>query len=425
MKNIRKTIAFIFAAVLLGGILPGCTDKKKGGQNTTVTENNKVIINFWEQDAPNAQKILDKLIADFQKENEGIVVKRTHVESEDMKKNYTSASLGKNGPDLVLGPKDNLTSFINGKLIVPAVDIVGEDFFKMLDLVSLDIAEYNGKQYMIPDRQGNELMLIYNKKIVAQPPKTFEELVSLSKKLQEDKKVQYGLAINEAEPLFTIPFLSVFGGKVLDNLNVDKPRITLDTNAVKEWMVFMKGLYDDGIIPKDTNYDSANNLFKEGKAAFIINGSWSFDEYKKANIDFGTTTIPSISGKYPAPYASVKGYTISANVAGDKDKKSAIIKFLTYMNSKDTQLKLAEVHSELPTNVEAIKDVKIENNQLLVNQKDQLSKSISMPVANEMSAVWTGIKEIQQEVFKGRIKPEEAPSKMQKKAEEEIKKLVQ
>lgn len=423
MKNIKKTIAFICTLAVTAGIMTGCGDKNKVDADQSAAGNKAINISFWEQDDPNAQKVLDKLIAEFQKENTDIVIKRTHVEAEDMKKNYTAASLGKSGPDIVLGANDNLASFVEKNLIVPAVDIVGEEFFKRLNQDSLTAARYNGKQYMIPDRQGNEVMLIYNKKIAAKAPGTFEELVNISKKLQTENKVQYGLALTGEDPLFTLPFLSIFGGAIYDEINVSKAKVTLNTVEVEDWMEFIKGVQSEGIIPKEASYDSANNLFKEGKTAFIINGPWSFSEYKKANLDFGIAVIPSVNGKFPTPYSSVKGYTVSANVAGDKDKKEAVIKFLTHMNGKEAQLKMAEAHNEFPTNLEAINDGRIQNNPLIANQKEQLSKSIPMPIAKETSAVWGAIKEIQQDYLRGWIKLEEVPSKMQKKAEEGIKKL--
>jgi arabinogalactan oligomer / maltooligosaccharide transport system substrate-binding protein len=425
MKNIKRVVALACTLALTGGIFAGCakkTTEQPAGEQPAAT-NKPVTIAFWEQDDPNAQKVLDELIKEFQGKHNHITVKRTHQETEDLRKNYTSASLGKTGPDIVLGPNDNLGVFVPGGLVVPASDIMGDDFFKTLDQNSLAAAKYNGKQYMIPDRNGNELILIYNKKLVPEAPKTFEELIEISKKLQAEKKVQYGLVFNIVEPFFTIPFLGAFGGKVFDDVNAAKPQVTLDTPAVKEWMTFLKNLHNEKVIPKEADYDVAHNLFKEEKAAFIINGPWSFGDYQQAKMDFGIATIPTINGKYPAPYSAVKGYTISASVANDKDKKEAVKLFLAFLNSKEAQLKMVDAHNQMPTNVEAIKDGKIQNNPLIAGQKDQLDKATPMPIITQMRAVWDGIKPIQQEVFAGKTKPEEAGAKMQKKAEEGIKAL--
>jgi arabinogalactan oligomer/maltooligosaccharide transport system substrate-binding protein len=429
VKSIKKVVAFLAVLALSVGLLAGCGKKEEqtstttNTTNTTSTEPSKPVeIAFWEQDDANLQKVFDELIAEFEKQNPNIKVKRSHFETEDLRKNFTSASLGTTGPDIVLGPNDNLGVFVPGNLIQPLEDIMGADFFSKFDPKALEAAKFAGKQYMLPDRNGNELILAYNKKLVPQAPKTFEELIEISKKLQAEKKVQYGLVFNEVEPFFTIPFLGAFGGKVFDDVNSENPKPTLNTEEVKNWMIFIKKLHTDKVIPKEADYDVANNLFKEGKAAFIINGPWGFGDYSKAGIDFGIAPIPTVNGKYPAPYSAVKGYCVSAGVT-DPDKKAAVKKFLEFVNTKDSQLKLAEQHKQLPTNLEALQDPKVTQDPLILAQKEQLDKCVPMPIITQMRAIWDAIKPVQQEVFAGKTKPEDAPAKMQQKAEEGIKAL--
>ena len=186
----------------------------------TVVETAKpVTISFWEQDDATAQKILDGLITEFQAANPTITVKRTHYETEELRKNYTTASLGTTGPDIVLGPNDNLGVFVPGSLVQPIDTILGAEFMATIDPLALDAAKFQGKQYMLPDRNGNEVLVAYNKKLVPTPPKTFEELEAMGLKLKKDGKVEYGLVFNEVEPFFSIRFLGAFGGKVFDDVN--------------------------------------------------------------------------------------------------------------------------------------------------------------------------------------------------------------
>ncbi len=96
-----------------------------------------------------------------------------------------------------------------------------------VDPQALDAAKFLGKQYMLPDRNGNEVLVAYNKKLVPTPPKTFEELEKMGLQLKTDKKVEYGLVFNEVEPFFSIPFLGAFDGKVFDDVNAASPKPTL------------------------------------------------------------------------------------------------------------------------------------------------------------------------------------------------------
>lgn len=420
MKNTKRVVALACTVILAAGVLAGCG--KKDDASTTTGDSKKVTINFWEQDDANAQKTLDGLIKDFQDKNPNITVKRTHYETEDLRKNYTSASLGTTGPDVVLGPNDNIGVFVTGSLIQPVDEVIGADALKNYDSKALEAAKYQGKQYMLPDRNGNELLLMYNKKLVPEAPKTFEELIETSKKLQADKKVQYGLVFNEVEPFFSIPFLAAFGGSSFDDVNSKTPKPTLNTQAVKDWMSFILKLKTDGIIPKEADGTVADSLFKDGKVAFVINGPWGFADYQKAGIDFGIMPIPTVNGKSPAPLSAVKGYTVSASVK-DKDKKDAVKKFLEFVNTKEAQLKMVDAHKQIPTNLEAMKDDKITKDPLILGQKDALDKAVPMPIIPQMRAIWDAMKPVQQEVLSGKTKPEDSAAKMQKTAEDGIKAL--
>lgn len=420
MKNVKRIVALACTVALSTGLLAGCGSKTDTSDKAKT--DTKVELAFWDQDDANAQKVLDGLIKDFQTKNPNITVKRTHYETEDLRKNFTSAAVSGKGPDVVLGPNDNLGVFVPGNLVQPATDIMGEDFFKTLDPTSLKGAQYDGKQYMIPDRNGNEILLTYNKKLVPEAPKTFEDLEKLGLQLKKDGKVEYGLVFNEVEPFFSIPYLKAFGGEVFDNANSSSPKATLKTQAVTDWMTFMKKIHDEGLIPKEADATVATNLFKQGKAAFIIDGPWGFADYQKANIDFGIAAIPSINGTNPAPYSAVKGYVVSASVK-DQAKKDAVKKFLEFVNSKDAQLKMVDAHQQLPTNLEAMKDSKVTGNPLISGQKDPLAKAIPMPIVPQMRAIWDAIKPVQQEVLSNKTTPADAGAKMQQKAEEGIKAL--
>ena len=425
MKKVKVMIAMAMISTLVAGSMAGCAKKTAVTPEktpTTVESTKPVSLALWEQDDPNAQKILDGLIKDFTTANPKITVKRTHFETEDLRKNYTTASLGSTGPDIVLGPNDNLGIFVPGSLVQPIDTILGTEFMATIDPKALDAAKFSGKQYMLPDRNGNELLIAYNKKLVPTPPKTFEELEAMGLQLKKDKKVEYGLVFNEVEPFFSIGFLGAFGGKVFDDVNATSPKPTLNTPAVAQWMTFMKKIHTEGLIPKEADGTVADNLFKGGKAAFEINGPWGFGDYTKAGIDFGIMPIPTINGKSPAPYSAVKGYTVSAGVT-DVDKIAAVKKFLIFVNSKDAQLKMVDAHQQTPTNLEAMKDVKITGNVLIAGQKDQLALTLPMPIITQMRAIWDAIKPVQQDVLSGKTKPEAAGAIMQKKAEDGIKAL--
>lgn len=414
MNCFKKTLAVVAVMLVSFALISGC---KKGIDGNASIE-------FWEQDGADQQAVLDELIAEFQKKYPNIAVKRVHHETEELRKNFTSAAIGGQGPDVVLGPNDNLGVFVPGNLIVPATEVMGDDFFKDFDGAALEASRYNGIQYMVPDRNGNELCLLYNKKLVQKAPKTWDEMIQMAEKLKKEGKVQYAVTFNQTEPFFTIPMLGAFGGKVFDDAFSSKAKPTLNTPEVKEWFIWLKKIHSEGQIPKEADYDVSSNLFQEGKVAFLINGPWSFVNYIESySMDIGLAAIPQVNGKWPMPYTAVKGYTVSRTAVADPKKKEASRLFIEWVTNQDSQIRMMDTHKQLPTLKSALKDKAVTDDPMIAGQKDSLQHGTPMPVITQMRAVWDAIKPVQQELFSGKIKPEDAPAKMQKRAEDGIKAL--
>ena len=86
-----------------------------------------------------------------------------------------------------------------------------------------------------------------------------------------------------------------------------------------------------------TEYEIANAMFLNGEAAMIINGDWSWGDYKDV-VEFGIAPLPKVSstGLWPSPMVSTKGYSININTIGEKLLKTKSV--LTYLTSPEVQL---------------------------------------------------------------------------------------
>jgi maltose-binding protein MalE len=191
---------------------------------------------------------------------------------------------------------------------------------------------------------------------------------------------------------------------------------------MKNMLTWLVSLKTDEVMPKECDYNQAESMFKQGKAAFIENGPWSFGDYAKAigMANVGITALPSIAGKYPAVYAASKGYTISKSVLKDAAKKAAVAKFVAFMTSGASQVKMVAVHNQAPTILTAAKDPKVLANKFVAAQLFPLSKSITQPIIPQMRGIWDSVKSVQQLVFAGKVTPAAAGAQMQKAAEDAI-----
>ena len=413
-KNWSKLLALLVIAGLLASVLAGCT-KKADNKPAEPEKPKQVEIVLWEQDEA-ADKVFDPRIQDFMKDNPNIKVTRVHYETEALRSNFQTAARGGQGPNIVYGPDDNIGVFATAGIIQPLDSFFSGDFLGSLNPIALDGNKLNGKLWGIPDRIGNHLTLVYNKKLVPKPPVDTEELLTFGKDFAAKNPGKYALVFNQTEPFWLVPWLGGFGGKVFN----EKNEPTLDTKAMVDSLTYVAKLKKEGVIPKESDYDAAEALFKEGKAAMIINGPWSWSGYSQKGVDIGLTRIPQVKGGgWPAPYTATKSYFISNNVK-DAAVKDAVKKFVEYMNSEKVQTELAKIHKQEPTNKKAAQSDVIKNDPIMKDSSYQLQVGTPMPIIPQMRAVWDAMKPQWQLVLSNKLDPAAAAKKMQEDAVKKI-----
>lgn len=372
---------------------------------------------------PEEKSILQKQINDFEKLNPGIKVTQLYKETEEMRSGFIVAAIGGQGPDLIYGPSDQVGPFAEMNIIKQLDTIFAKDYIDSFNENAL--IRIDGKLWQLADKLGNHLTLVYNKKLISTPPKTDLELIeigkALTKDLNNDGKIdQYGLVWNYTEPYFFIPFLTGYGGWVIDSLN----NPTLNTPQILKALQFIRDLRDKHkIIPNEADYDIADILFKEGKAAMIINGDWSWSSYGNTGIDYGISVLPIISetGLHAKPMVAPKGFSINQNV---DDEKIVIVKnLLEFLLSDENQLATALEVKTYPSKKNLYSNEKLLADPILSNSQEQIRNGVPLPIVTEMRAIWDAMRPSYQAVLGGAMTSEAAAKKMQTDAELKIKEL--
>ncbi|MBI4811777.1 MAG: extracellular solute-binding protein [Ignavibacteriales bacterium] len=336
-----------------------------------------------------------------------------YKETEELRSGFIIAAIAKQGPDLVYGPSDQVGPFQVMNIIKSLDDILPKSYLDSLNPKALTY--FKAHLYQIADKLGNHLTLVYNKKLLLYPPQTDLELVEVGRKLTVDKdgdgKIdQYGLVWNYTEPFFFIPFMTGFGGWVMD----EDGRPTLDNQGVIGGLNFIKDLRDTyNIIPMEADYNIADALFKDGKAAMIINGDWSWAGYRKAGIDIGISPLPKIvkTGLYCAPMVSPKGFSVNINVP--EEKMNLVLDVLMFLLSPENQLENAKQLNTMPTWKTLYDNPFISSNEILKNSQIQIDRGRPMPVVPELRAIWDAMRPSYQAVLGGVKTPEQAAKDMQ------------
>ncbi|WP_373998410.1 extracellular solute-binding protein [Bdellovibrio bacteriovorus] len=378
-------------------------------------------VQLWHQMIYGHRVVLSDALREFEKENPGIVVQETYRETEELRSSYQAAAMGGSGPELVFGPSDQIGPFATMNIIRPLDEVLEPDYFKQFDPLAIPV--YRDKHYMIGGAVGNHLMLIYNKKLISKPPQNSDELIAIGKEhtkdLNGDGKIdRYGLVFNYTEPFFFAPFIPAFGEAFM----TDDAKPNLNTPALRKTFEFILQLRDKyKIIPKECDYETANALFKQGKAAMLINGDWSWGDYKDAGMDFGIARIPMISEtkKWPSPLVGTAGYSLNVNMQTPEHEEAAL-KLLRYLTSERVQLMFMERVGVLPSNLSLRDNPVVKNNPLLEVSSEIMEVGTPMPVVPEIRGVWDSLRIQYQKLLANSLTPDQAAEGAQKLAEAQI-----
>ncbi len=385
-------------------VVAGCAPKKAAtGAKTLVV---------WSQMDPQERSRFERNIAAYQAAHPGVTIQNVPYDTENLRQTFQTAAAGGGGPTIIFGPSDQVGPLSLLELIQPLDQTMPKGFFDRFIPQALDTL--NGHVWQAPDQIGNHLMLVYNKKLVPTPPTTSAEFVAIAKKLTKDGA--YGFAMETTEPYWLAPFLAGFGGWVMDAQH----HPTLDTPAMRQALAYLADLKNrQGIMPRESNYQNAHTLFQEGKSAMIINGPWSWADYRKAGIDIGIEPLWALPGGGRAtPMTASKGYSINVNCP--KDLLPTAIDFVDYCTSAPAELLAADTLGTLPSNQEAWNSPVIRNDAILQASQRGIELGRRMPVVPEMRVIWDVMRPGLQAVMNGSKTPDAAAKEMQAAAEQQI-----
>jgi len=404
----------LLLAVVLSGA--GCGGGGGNGEGQAIT--------LWEQMDPAERDILAERVRLYEQEHPGVRIEVAHYNTEDVRTQFQTAALGGGGPDLVFGPSDQVGPFSVMGLIHPIDGVLAPEELAQFRADAFDTLD--GHLWSLPDQLGNHLTLLYNQDLIASPPATLAAFLAAARNATSDENgdgvpERYGLVFDVTEPFWLIPFLTGYGGWVMDASG----QPTLDSPAMVRALEFIRSLRTGGFMPAECDYELSDTMFKEGRAAMILNGPWSWSAYGKAGIRFGITRIPQIeeTGRWPAPMVSSKGYSVNRRATGRQlDGVLALLRFLT---SPESQIEFSARMGTLPTRREAYADPRIANDPVLRASLAQAEVGRRMPIAPEMRAVWDAMRPGVQSVWNGNLAPAEAARLMQQQAVTKIAEMKQ
>ncbi|WP_191562353.1 extracellular solute-binding protein [Metabacillus idriensis] len=418
----KKALSLLFVLMLILGALAACgpkdeestasTDGEKGSEDAAKPE--KLVV--WED--KDKSKWLEKVAADFEKEH-GIKVEVKEVEmATKMRDQLRLDGPAGTGPDIVTLPHDQIGQIaIEGHLAELKVD---EKVTKLFSESSISAQTYDGKLYGLP-KSSETPILIYNKDLLSEAPKTMDELHKFASDFTEDGK--YGFLALWDNYYFAHGIIGGMGGYVFkDNDGTLDPKdLGLNNEGAVKGTEYIQKWYDEKLFPNgiigENGGSALDGLFNEGKVAAVMNGPWAFQPYKDAGINIGMTALPTLpNGEKVKTFMGVKGYHVSAY----SENQEWATKLVEFMTTDENSKYRFEQTSEVPTNIALLEDPAIADNEGAKAVAEQSQYAVPMPNIPEMGEVWAPMADALQTVVTGKQEPKAAVDGAVKQIEQNI-----
>jgi multiple sugar transport system substrate-binding protein len=311
----------------------------------------------------------DLMIKDFEKQNPDIRIQIIEApNATDLTENlYTSAFiLGDSPYDLVYMDVIWTSKFAAAGWLMDLSDRVTDKDLKVFLDKDVEAGRYKSKLYRIPLR-SDAGMLYYRKDLLeqvgAKPPETFEELVKISKQLQEKKATRWGYVWQGAQyeglPAMFVEILQGFGGFWV---NPDTNEVGLDKPEAIQAVEFLRSVIAQGISPPGvTTYreEDTRRLFVSGETAFLRNWPYVWpsanDKASKIKDKVGIKPMVHAAGKTSGACLGGWGLGISKTSKHPEQAWKAI----QYFSSKEPQRRYTLETGSISSRRDLFEDSKI------------------------------------------------------------------
>ena len=402
-------------ALLLVALATGCA-----GTAGPPPPGEPVTVRIWHQKDAAERAFLEEWAAAYNARQDSVRVETLYKETEELRNHYVFAAIGGKGPDLIFGPADNVGTLGITETVRPLDGLVPQRFLDGFDEDGL--VRYEGRIYGLADQIGNHLTFVYNPALLTEPPETLEELAALGSQLTRDTDGdgapdQYALVWNYTEPFFFVPFLTSFGGWVMDaegNPTLDTP----ETVAAIQYVLDLRDRY--GVIPREADYETAKALFRDSYAAATIDGPWSWAGYQEAGVDVELAPLPrnERTGLYARPMAAAKAYSLNPSVPDWK--LPAVLGVLQLLTGDEIQAQMARELATIPVRRAVRQSDVMESSRTLTQSLAQIERSLPMPTEPQMRQIWDAMRGPYQLVMNGQVSAEDGARLMQEQAEKRI-----
>lgn len=427
----KRILALGLALCLSVGIFAGCgssatSDTGTSSQSEQTTADSTVAqepvsLQFWTISLqPTFTDFFNDLIAKYQTEHKNVTVKWSDIPYDAIQNKLITSAAGGNAPDVV-NLNTELALTLAGKDILVNLEKEATEEQKSVYIKTLfDSTKTSKGTYAFP-WYGAPSVMIYNKDLfskagIANPPKTFDEMLSVAKQMKE-KTGAYLYIPDEFRKILWLEGIPL--------INEDKTKAAFNTPEALELLTKYKDAVDQKLIQKDDwgQWDKMLQQFNTGKLAMLNSGAQSIVRVKDEapNIYKNIEITEPMVGK-----AGVVSNSIMNLVVTELSKHhTEAIDFAAYITNDENQLAFSKAVAIFPSTIKASQDSFFKSDTSTPETKavsiaaEMLPKSadMSLAIVNELD-IYGILKKAQQAVTISNEDPKKALDNAEKKVNE-------
>jgi len=402
---------------LVAMVIAACGGSGGGSSSNSATVNRSGTITIWHNWQGGYLDAKKAIFDAYMKQYPNVTINLVH--KDDIATAVTTAIQANQGPDIVAWVDDLLGKLVKLEAIKPIDGLDGVDMSYMnsnFSKAAVDADTFDGKIYGMPETV-EAITMIYNKDLVSADklPKTTEDLLNFAKTYQQQNPGMYGVVWNaKNDAYFNAPWVYGFGGFYVKANGT----VGLTSDGTKAGFSYISSFRS--YIPASVDYGVADTLFKEKKAAIIINGPWSVADYGKAGINYGLAVLPNTpNGKPAQPFVGVKTLMVGATTSN----AALAVDVIKWFDNKNNEIAQALANKEIPANKLALADPQVQAVTDIKGFGAQVANGTPLPNTPYMSALWDPVAKALEAVWTGKQSVNDALAAAQTAAQTNIAQL--
>lgn len=388
--------ALAVAATACGGDDGGDGGGADGELSGTVT--------YWDTSNETEAAVFEAVATEFEDLHPGVTVDYVNVGFDDAQNRFKNAAGANEAPDVMRTEVAWVADFASLGYLYPLDDTAAledqEDFLPE----PWASTQYDGQTFAVP-QVTDTLALFYNRALLEEAgvevPDSLDQVRADAEAFEEIGTTP--LYVRGDDPYWFLPFLYGEGGDLVD---AGAQRVTIDDAAGVAAFEQMNDLVESGVAITDTSdgWENMMSAFAEGDIAMMINGPWAIADAQNAlGEDLGVAPVPGGGAQQGSPLG---GWNYGV-YAGTPDA-DASFEFVKYMSSAETQARITEELSLLPTRQSVYAEPAVEGNEMVQFFKPAVDVAHERPWIPQAQSLFEPLRISIEAMLTGSASPEQA-----------------